>query len=110
MDPRCEEGSWGAKFFEQMTENALFQHVKEATRARGSNNPSRLDLVFTRKEEEIENITLESPLGKGDHVVVICDVWLRYGRENEAMATTVTKLNFKKADVKTMKKFFRILH
>lgn len=84
MEPRCEEGSWGAKVFEQMTENALFQHVKEATRARGGDNPSRLDLVFTRKEEEIENITFESPLGKGDHVVVICDVWLTYGRERES--------------------------
>ena len=107
LEPVCEEGSWGAKFFEQMTENALFQHIKEATRARGSDNPSRLDLVFTRKEEEIENITLESPLGKGDHVVVICDVWLRYGRESEAMTSTVKKLNFKRADMKSMKRLFK---
>ena len=107
MEPGYEESSWGAKFFEQMTENALFQHIKEATRARGSDNPSRLDLVFTRKEEEIENITLESPLGKGDHVVLICDVWLKYGRNNESMATAVTKLNFKRADIKTMKRLFK---
>ena len=107
LEPGCEEGSWGGQFFEQMTENALFQHIKETTRARGNNNPSRLDLIFTRKEEEMENLTLECPLGKGDHVVVVCDVWLRYGRENEDMPTTVTKLNFKRADLKTMKRLFK---
>ena len=107
MDPRSEEGSWGARFFELMSENALFQHLKDATRVRGSNNPSRLDLVFTRREEELENVTLECPLGKGDHVVVSCDVWLKYGRQSEDMETTFTKLDFKKADVKTMKRLFK---
>ncbi|MPC66105.1 hypothetical protein E2C01_060249 [Portunus trituberculatus] len=79
MKSGCEEGSWGAKVFSQMTENALYQHIREPTRVRGEDNPSRL--VFTRKEEEID-ITMGSPLGKSDHVVVACDVWLKYGRES----------------------------
>ena len=106
MEPKCEEGSWGARVFEQMTDNALYQHIKETTRVRGDDNPSRLDLVFTRKEEEIGNIMLESPLGKGDHVVLDCEVWLRYGLESETQRAAITKFNFNKADLENMKKLF----
>ena len=107
MESRCEEGSWGDKVFEMMTENALFQHIKVPTRERGDDNPSRLDLVFTKKEEEMGNIEIESPLGRGDHVVVVCDVWLRYGMEGESQKTAIEKFNFKKADVEKMRKYFR---
>ena len=107
MESRCEEGSWGDKVLELMTENALFQHVKDMTRERGGDSPSRLDLVFTHKEEEIGNITLGSPPGKSDHVVVECEVWLRYGTDSDSQRTAIKRYNFKKADVEKIKKYFR---
>ncbi|MPC94151.1 hypothetical protein E2C01_089305 [Portunus trituberculatus] len=106
MESVCEEGSWEAKVFNQMTENALYQHIREPMRVRGEDNPSRLDLVFTRKEEEIDNITMESPLGKGDHVVIACDVWLKYRRESGSQSATIIRYNFKRADVENMRKLF----
>ena len=97
----------GDKVLELMTENALFQHVKDTTREQGDDSPSKLDLVFTRKEEEVGNITLMSPLGKSDHVVVDCKVWLRYGIDSDSQRTAIKRYNFKKADVERMKKCFR---
>ena len=38
---------------------------------------------------------------------MICNVWLRYGRECESQSTAVAKLNFQKADLEGMKKLFR---
>ena len=54
------------KFIEVIESLYLIQHVKEATRTRGTNVPSILDLVFTEDEGNIEHITYDSPLGKSD--------------------------------------------
>lgn len=37
---------------------------------RGLGHPSRVDLVFTRKENEIKVIKYSSSLGKTDHVTI----------------------------------------
>lgn len=49
----------------------------------------------------------QKPIRKGDHVVVDCDVWLRYGMENELQGTAIKIYNFKKADVEKILKCFR---
>ena len=106
MDPRSEEGSWGSRVLNQMTESALFQHITEPTRERGEDTPSRLDLMFTRRKEEIDNIVLESPLGKSDHVVITGTVWLRYGLGDDTKRSGMRRYNFKRMDKDKMRKMF----
>ena len=57
-------------FFEIVSDNFLWQHVKKATRFRG-NQRSVLDLVFTKEEEDVRNVRVLSPLGRSDHGSVI---------------------------------------
>jgi hypothetical protein len=54
------------KFLEAVEDAFLIQHVKIPTRSRLGNIPSTLDLILTNGDY-IENITVESPLGKSDH-------------------------------------------
>ena len=107
MDSGCEEGGWGDKLLELVTDNALVQHIQETTRERGSDNPSRLDLVFTRQREEIGMLELECPLGKSDHAVVDCKFWLRYGIDSNLQESKVKKYNFRRANVENMKKMLQ---
>lgn len=51
----------------------LYQHIGEVTHNIDYDNPSRLDLVFTRNEHDVENITLFPPLGKSHHATVLFD-------------------------------------
>ena len=41
-------------FVECIQQNFLTQHVKEITRFRGKDEPSRVDLIFSKEEESIE--------------------------------------------------------
>ena len=58
------------EFIDCIVDNNLWQHVEENTRFRGTNKPSRLDLVFTSDERLLENLVYESGLGKSDHAVL----------------------------------------
>jgi len=44
--------------------------VKESTRIRVNNEPSLLDLVFTRSKQEVINLGYLPGLGKSDHVIL----------------------------------------
>ncbi|MPD03040.1 hypothetical protein E2C01_098655 [Portunus trituberculatus] len=46
------------------------QWVEESTRYRGEEEPSLLDLVFTKKSESPPIIQYLSPMGKSDHVTL----------------------------------------
>ena len=56
-------------FVEELRASYLYQHVEEATRGRGSNEPHVLDLI-TNEEHMIDNIEVNSPLGKSDHSLI----------------------------------------
>ena len=56
-----------AKFIEGVRDSYLYQHVGSATRRRGNENPSTLDLIFTNEEMQVSEITHGAPLGKSDH-------------------------------------------
>ena len=60
-------------FKECMKDCFLYQHVREPTRFRNEQE-STLDLVFTREEEDVKNITIDNPLGKSDHAMVVGDL------------------------------------
>ena len=51
----------------------LHQHVSKPTRPR-EEQESLLDLIFTKKEDDVKNIEILGPLGKSDHGVIVCDV------------------------------------
>lgn len=53
------EESWGSEVLNLAVENTLTQWVVGNTRFRGDDEPSRLDLVFTKDPESVEDITYE---------------------------------------------------
>ena len=57
-------------FIEAVRDSYLTQHIKSPTRGRGTDQPSTLDLLFTSREDAIESIKIESPLGKSDHSLI----------------------------------------
>ena len=65
------EESKEAKFIETIRDCYFFQHVQQATRRRGNDQPSRLDLIFTDEEMQISDVKYLSPLGKSDHNLIV---------------------------------------
>ena len=68
METKGAENHWDNKLVELTQDFLLYQHVTSSTRKRGLDEPSLLDLVFTRQKEDIESIIYNPPLGKSDHV------------------------------------------
>ena len=54
-------------FIEKVRDCFLTQHIQDVTRIRGDNTGNTLDLIFTNDEEIVEEIKIDSPLGKSDH-------------------------------------------
>ena len=44
--------------------------MEEDTSYRGDEEPSQLDLVFTKKTEILKNLVHKSPIGKSDYVLI----------------------------------------
>ena len=61
-------------FINCIEDHYLTQHVKEATRCRGNDTPSVLDLVITNEEEMVDEIDIQSPIGKSDHAVIVLNM------------------------------------
>ena len=61
-------------FLEAIRDSFLYQHVREPTRARGTDRPSLLDLVLTNEEHMVNNIQYGAPLGKSDHAVLTFNI------------------------------------
>ena len=66
VGPEC----LASKFLESGRDTYLYQHVKQATRYRGDNQPSLLDLILTNEEEMIDNVVHNAPLGNSDHEIL----------------------------------------
>ena len=47
--------------------HALVQHVRNVTRFRQHQSPSILDLVISRRHDDVADLTVSDPLGKSDH-------------------------------------------
>ena len=54
-------------FMERIKDLFLYQHVKEFTRHRLGQSPSRLDLIFTNEPGMITDLDYLPPLGASDH-------------------------------------------
>ena len=92
-------------FYDTCQNNFLFQHVDEFTRQRGGDEPSMLDLVFSKNELEIENIYYKTPLGNSDHSVLVFDFTLE--RNIEIEEVSIAKKKYFKADYKEMNAFYQ---
>ena len=86
-------------FMECIQQNFLTQHVKEVTRFRGDDVPSRVDLIFTKDEDSIEEIEYQSPLGKSDHKVLIFNIKVCIYRTNNVEK----KKMYKKANMEEIR-------
>ena len=86
------------KFIETIHECFLYQHVTEATRKRGNDNPSLIDLVLSDELMQVSNIEYHAPLGKSDHSVITFDFhcYLDYSK-------TTKRHNYRKGDYPAMK-------
>ena len=58
------------KFIEVVRDCYLYQHLEKATRKRGNNEPSLLDLLLTDEVMQVSDIVYHAPLGKSDHNVI----------------------------------------
>ena len=61
-------------FLDSINDCFLTQHVTQHTRARGTDEPSLLDLVITNDPGMIDTISHHAPLGKSDHASLIFDI------------------------------------
>ena len=89
------------RFKEATLDCYLQQHVDFITRARGTDNPSCIDWVFTNDYMLLKNISASSPLGKSDHVIVEADLNVEIPRKQ----STFNKCYYEKGDYNNMKKF-----
>ena len=97
----CSEGSEEESFIDAVSEGFWHQHVDKPTRARGSDTPNILDLVFTNEVNMINDIQHIAPLGKSDHQILLFDFCCYID-----WSEPVEKFNFKKGDyVKAREKF-----
>ncbi|MPC14615.1 ATPase family AAA domain-containing protein 1-A [Portunus trituberculatus] len=60
-------GQWSEKVLQLTMVNVMDQWVEESTRYRGEEEPSLLDLVFTKKPEPLPIIQYLSQMGRSDH-------------------------------------------
>ena len=85
--------------------NIMIQWIKENTRFRGNEEPSRLDLLLTKELEVIRKVNYQCPLGKSDHVLIEFKVndSIKEGRREEHKNG---RYNYGKADFAGLRTFF----
>ena len=91
------------RFMNCLEDNYLTQHVLEPTRRRGKDNPSTIDMIITKNDQARVEPDHEPPLGKGDHDVLIWKYLLSVNEDNVAEEDKITKKNYYKADMISIK-------
>lgn len=64
------EPSWRDQVLELVIDNFLTPWVEENTRLRGSNKPSKLDLIITSYLDIIKEMNNKNPVGKSNQVLI----------------------------------------
>ncbi|XP_076049734.1 uncharacterized protein LOC143030470 [Oratosquilla oratoria] len=65
------ENSNEALFLQTVQDCFLYQHVDQPTRARGTDAPSVIDLIFTNEEHMVSELQYLAPLGSSDHALLV---------------------------------------
>ena len=105
LETKGDSESWGSVLLELAMDNLMTQWVTEKTRYRGDDEPSRLDLVFSKEVDVIKDISYISPLGKSDHVLIEMEIENTGSYERIEMHRKM-KVNYGKADVGNLRKYF----
>ncbi len=71
------------KLFEVAKEEFLFQAIKSPTRFREGNNPSLIDLAFTKYPDDVSSVQILAPLGKINHVVVLPELQIHLPEDKQ---------------------------
>ena len=87
------------QFLEALRDPFFYQHVDEPTRARGTDEPSLVDLVLTNEEDQVNNINYLAPLDKSDHSVLSFSFECYLDPE-----VLPERFNYNKADFTSMKR------
>ena len=81
-DLHCNSSNLEANTFKQTVLDCyMTQHIDFPTRARGTDNLSYLDYIFTNSEELINNVLDTSTLGNSDHTVIQADINVRVTKQ-----------------------------
>ena len=88
------ENSKDFKFLEAVKDAYLTQHVEQPTRGRGTDTPSTLDIVLTKNDDVLEDLTIEAPLGKSDHSTL----WFKVACNFKPKPITKVRYEYDKAD------------
>ena len=99
------EFTWGNRLLKLTTDNLMTQWVREETRLRGNDEPSRLDLVFTKGTLIKQGVKHHPPLGKSDHEVLEFDIPTGEERRNKETHKNKRR-NYVKANYEGLKKYF----
>ena len=91
------------KLIETIRDCFLHQVIMENTRARGTNNPSLLDLVLCYDAMLINNLEYHSPLGKSDHSVI----YFNYQVECMKCAYKMKKTFYDKGNYKAIEEYLK---
>ena len=62
--------SWGNTLLNLVMSNMMTQWIGENTRFKGDEEASRLDLLFTKELDIIDEVKYQCPLGKSDHLLI----------------------------------------
>ena len=102
MDPG--PGSAPHQFYNIVQDNFYYQHVTEETRRRGNQIPSKLDLILTKTELEIEGLQHSTPLGASDHDILTFEFITEHQEKNFIIARI--KHNYWKGKYTELDAFF----
>ena len=91
-------------FIETIKDCFLVQHVDRPTRARGTNQPSLLDLVLTDGSCPEPNVDYSSPLGKSDH----CMLQLSFDFHTEIDTDVKVRLQYDRGDYNRLRRELNI--
>ena len=64
------QSSYQYKVFDAVNDLFLHETIKEPTRLRGSDTPSKLDWILTENPDCVQNICIGPPLGMSDHSLI----------------------------------------
>ena len=98
---------WSRNLLNFAIEHCLHQNVTENTRVRGMENPSLLDLVFTKNSDDIKEILYRAPIGKSDHAVLEMNFITKEEIQSKGLTYNGKKFNYVKGDYNGLRNFFK---
>ena len=97
--------TWGNRLLNLTMNNMMMQWVTEKTRYRGEDEPSRLDLVFTKGTDLAKEIIYKCPIGKSSHVILEIVTRGDNAREKDESHKR-RRRNYAKANFNELKEYF----